>query len=43
MPLIWGVPIGSIHMPRRTWFIILGSGVAGAGIGVVIYLYELLK
>ena len=43
MPLIWGVPIGSIHMPRRTWFIVLGSGVAGAGIGVVIYLYELLK
>ena len=43
MPLIWGEPMTTIHMPRRVWIIVIVTSLAGALTGATIYAYELLK
>lgn len=41
--LIWGVPVSEFRVPRRMWSVILITGIIGPGLGVVVYLYEVLK
>jgi len=43
IPLIWGVPLGSIQMPRVAWVVVTVSSVAGTLIGVTVYGYQALK
>jgi Stage II sporulation protein E (SpoIIE) len=43
LPLIWGVPLSEFQMHRRMWAVVFVSGILGPGLGVTVYLYELLK
>jgi hypothetical protein len=43
LPLIYGEPIGRIHMPRTIWFITGFMGLVGPALGLGIYTYERMK
>jgi hypothetical protein len=43
LPLVWGVPLGSIHMPRSVWFVVIICSAIGTLAGMAVYGYEALK
>ena len=43
LPLIWGVPIDAIRLPRVAWVVVIVTSLAGTLIGVGVYGYQALK